>query len=93
MEENSINDPLNKMDPKTNDFTNAIIEDYSPLWMRKPSVLEIPVLTLCVLLLIGIIYSKIKNKKVSKVLKISFIISIVIFIGIEITLIYFNSYI
>lgn len=97
MEENSNNNVLNKRVLTPSDLISIVVSDSMEVSTDGPNgwkiltVLEMPMLTICILLLIGIIYSKIKKKKISKILKISFIISIIILIVSSISLIYFGK--
>ena len=93
MGENSSNNVLNKRAVTPADvirIEGAVSTD-GPSGRKILTVLEMPMLTICILLLIGIIYSKIKKKKISKILKIIFIISIIILIVSSISLIYFGK--
>lgn len=93
MEENSINNVLNKKPITPADVVpveGGISYDGPSIGRVIIERAQMSALIICVLLLIAIIYFKIKKKKVNKILKICFVISIIIFM--VISLIIFSYY-
>ena len=82
------NDIVNSITPSMLDSSQATSSTgpSGPLWIILFRKLRIPALIICILLLGGIVYCKVKNKKVNISLKISFIVSIIIYAGIELML-------
>ncbi len=81
-----------ELTPSMIDTSNVPLDNdgiFGSIWVRLLKKIQGPVLIICILLLIAIIYSKIRNKKTNKIVNICFIISVIIFICIKLALYYY----